>query len=134
MITTIVIIIISAIMDIGFVLIGISYIFAIAAAHLSFRNWERWQEIAIDTVKARIFLDKSFLINNFRLTFISIGIMVGLTSVFLILVYSGIYELPQNLYILHFSVFPLAILSLIQVVNSYRWYILLNMNYKNPGK
>lgn len=120
------VIIISAVMDIDYVLIGVSYILAIAAAHLSFKNWERWQGIEFDTIKARIFLDKSFLIDNFRLTFISIGVMVGLTSVFLILAYSGVYGLSQKLYLLHFSVFPLAIMCLIQVVNSYRWYRLLH--------
>jgi len=119
-------------MEIIYGLIIISYILAVIAAHLSFRNWDRWKDIALDTLKARIFLDKSFLINNFRLSFVTIGIMVGLTSIYLILEYTGVNILSQGLYVFYFCIFPIVILSIVQVANAYMWYKLLYKNYKNP--
>lgn len=120
-------------MEIIYGLIIISYILAIIAAHLSFKNWDRWKHIALDTVKARIFLDKSFLINNFRLTFVTIGVMVGLTSIYLIMEYAGLDGLSQGLYVFYFCIFPIVILSIVQVAYAYMWYKLLYKNYKNPG-
>jgi hypothetical protein len=120
-------------MEIIYGLIIISYILAVIAAHLSFRNWDRWKDIALDTLKARIFLDKSFLINNFRLSFVTIGIMVGLTSIYLIMEYTGLDRLSQGLYVFYFCVFPIVILSIVQVAYAYMWYKLLYKNYKNPG-
>jgi len=119
-------------MEIIYGLIIISYILAVIAAHLSFRNWDRWKDIALDTVRARIFLDKSFLIDNFKLSFVTIGIMVGLTSIYLIMEYTGLDRLSQGLYVFYFCIFPIVILSIVQVAYAYMWYKLLYKTYKNP--
>lgn len=119
-------------MEIIYGLIIVSYILAVIAAHLSFRNWDRWKDMALDTVKARIFLDKSFLVDNFKLNFVSIGIMVGLTSIYLIMEYTGLARLSQGEYVFYFCIFPIVILSIVQVAYAYMWYKLLYKNYKNP--
>lgn len=106
---------------------------AILAAHYSFKNWIRWKEIKIDTIKARIFLDKSFLANNFRLMFVSIGIMAGLTSTYLLVEYAGLINsdltLPLRLNLVYFSVFPVTLLGFVLVAYARMWHQLL---YKDP--
>lgn len=121
-----------SIIEIYYSIIAASYILAVLAAHYSFKNWIRWKEIEVDTVKARIFLDKSFLVNNFRLTFVAIGIMAGLTSTYLLVEYAGIKSdltLPLRLNLVYFSVFPVALLSFVLVAYARMWHQLL---YKDP--
>jgi len=43
--------------------------------YLSVRNLVRWKEIGMDTTKAKVFLDKSFLNANFKLTLAAVGLI-----------------------------------------------------------
>jgi len=56
-------------------------ILAVIATYLSIKTIFRWKKIEIDTVRARVFLDKSFLKTNFKLTLT----VVGLTFIHFIL-------------------------------------------------
>ena len=122
-----------SIIEIYYGIIIASYVSAVLATHFSFKNWIRWKEIEVDTIKARVFLDKSFLINNFRLMFVAIGVMVGLTSTYLLVEYTGIetdFTLPLRLNLVYFSVFPMALLSFVLVAYARLWYQLLYKDSK----
>ena len=48
---------------------------AVIATYLSVNNLLRWKKIEMDTAKAKVFLDKSFLNNNFKLTLAVVGLV-----------------------------------------------------------
>lgn len=50
-------------------------ILAAIATYLSIRNLVSWREIKNDTMRARVFLDKSFLNANFKLTLVLVGLL-----------------------------------------------------------
>jgi hypothetical protein len=50
-------------------------ILAAIATYLSVNNLLRWKKIEMDTAKARIFLDKSFLKTNFRINLAVVGLV-----------------------------------------------------------
>jgi uncharacterized membrane protein len=49
-------------------------ILAVIATYLSIKNLLRWKKIEMDTARARVFLDKSFLKTNFKLTLAIVGL------------------------------------------------------------
>ena len=51
-------------------------ILAAIATYLSVKNLLRWKEIEMDTAKARVFLDKSFLNANFKLTLAMLALVL----------------------------------------------------------
>jgi hypothetical protein len=50
-------------------------ILAAIATYLSVNNLLRWKKIEMDTAKARIFLDKSFLKTNFKINLAVVGLV-----------------------------------------------------------
>jgi len=98
-------------------------IFAIIATYLSVKNLLHWKKIEIDTAKARVFLDKSFLHTNFKFNIA----VVGLVFIhFTLIEYVHLTGVPlQGLFnVIYFSSFIASMLAL--VLLSYIWYKLLN--------
>jgi len=124
-----------SIIGIYFSLIAVSFILVVIAIYLSFKNWVCWREIELGTIKARVFLDKSFLDNNFKLTLITTGILAGLTGIHLALEYIELSTMMQSLdedlspgfYLIYYSVFPIGMLGLVLV--TYIWYRLLHKKF-----
>lgn len=97
-----------------------SLIIAAIGVYISLKSWIRLKEIELDTLKARAFLDKSFLYTNFKLTLFVIG-LVTLHMIMESTEFEGI--LPPELHPVYYAVFPVAILSLVLMI--YSWYRLL---------
>ena len=100
-------------------------ILAAVATYLSIKNLLRWKEIEMDTTRARVFLDKSFLNANFKLTLA----VVGLVFIhFIIMEYVELTGFPlQGLFnVIYFGSFLGSMLALVSLV--YIWYKLLSKN------
>ncbi len=100
-------------------------ILAVIATYLSVKDLLRWKKIELDTAKARVFLDKSFLNINFKLTLA----VVGLVFIhFILMEYVQLTGFPlQGLFkIFYFGFFLGSILALIWLV--YIWHKLLRKN------
>jgi len=100
-------------------------ILAAVATYLSIKNLLRWKEIEMDTTRARVFLDKSFLNANFKLTLA----VVGLVFIhFIIMEYVELTGFPlQGLFnVIYFGSFLGSMLALVLLV--YIWYKLLSKN------
>lgn len=98
-------------------------ILAVFATYLSIKTLFRWKKIEMDTVRARVFLDKSFLKTNFKLTFA----VVGLTFIhFILMEYVQLTGFPiHGLFsVVYFSSFFGSMLTLVLLV--YKWYKLLS--------
>jgi uncharacterized membrane protein len=98
-------------------------ILAVIATYLSVKNLLRWKKIEMDTAKARVFLDKSFLNTNFKLTLA----VVGLVFIhFILMEYVQLTGFPlQGLFnIIYFGSFIGSMLALLLLV--YIWYKLLS--------
>ena len=112
-------------MKIQIILISFSIIFALVAAYLSLKSMKSWKENDFDTIKAKVFLDKSFLNNNFKFTVALVWIMIGFVSIHSILEY---VEFTGNIfygfYLIYYGVLPMAMLSLVTV--TYLWFKVLN--------
>lgn len=116
--------------EIYIILVALSLIFAISAAYFSINSWRRWKENDIDTIKAKVFLDKSFLDYNFKLSLALVWIMGGLVSLHSIMEYVQIKGgMSYGFYNVYSGVLPVAMLSLVSV--TYTWFKLLS---KNPKK
>jgi|SRR5450759_4318396 uncharacterized membrane protein len=99
-------------------------ILAVIATYLSVKNLLRWKKIEMDTAKARVFLDKSFLNTNFKLTLA----VVGLIFIHFILMEVQLAGFPlQGLFnVIYLSSFLVSMLALVLLV--YTWYKLLSKN------
>jgi hypothetical protein len=97
-----------------------SLIVAAIGIYFSLKSWERLKEIEINALKARAFLDKSFIYTNFKFTLVVIG-LVTIHMIMESFEFDGI--LPPELYPVYYAVFPVAILCLLLMI--YSWYRLL---------
>ncbi len=114
---------------IEFIVIAICLILAMAITFYSFHNWLHWKESNISTIRAKVFLDKSFLEYNFKLTIVLV-IIALLTSLNLVTEYMKLTGTISNLFsIINFSILPATMLSLGFVV--IRWHRLLD-GHKYP--
>jgi hypothetical protein len=98
-----------------------SLIIAAVTIYLSVRNIARWTEVDMSTLKAKVFLDRSFLNYDFKLMLI----IVALLSFHLIMEYLRLEDsFPQFLGLAYYSVLPLVLLILVMM--QYKWYKLLH--------
>lgn len=112
------------------ILAALSLAFAMTAACFSIYSWRRWKESDFDTIKAKVFLDKSFLNYNFKLSLAVVWIVGGLVSLHSIMEYVELYgSIPPGFYNVYYGALPVAMLSLVLV--TYTWFKLLNKNSKN---
>jgi uncharacterized membrane protein len=98
-------------------------ILAVIATYLSVNNLLRWKKIEIDTARARVFLDKSFLNTNFKLTLA----VVGLVFIhFILMEYVQLTGFPLQglLNVIYLSSFLVSMLALVLLV--YTWHKLLS--------
>ena len=107
---------------ISLILVTLLLILAAIATYLSVRNLLRWKEIEMDTTRAKVFLDKSFLNANFKLTLAAVG------SVFIHFIMMEYFEFTgfplQGLFhVIYFGFFLGSMLALVLLV--YIWYKLL---------
>lgn len=110
---------------IEFIVIAICLVFAMVIAFYSFHNWLHWKERNISTIRAKVFLDKSFLEYNFKVTIISVLLIALLTSLNLMTEYMKLTGTISNVFfIINFSILPAIMLSLGFVV--IRWHRLLD--------
>ncbi len=98
-------------------------IFAAIAAYLSVKNLLRWKEIEIDTARARIFLDKSFLNANFKLTLAAVGLVFIHFIMMEYVEFTG-FPLQGLFHVIYFGFFLGSMLALLLLV--YSWYKLLH--------
>lgn len=107
------------------ILISISLIFAIVAVYLSIKSLKSWKENDLDIIKAKVFLDKSFLNNNFKISLALAWIIIGLVSIHSIMEY---LEFNGSIFygfdLIYYSVLPVAMLSL--VLMTYIWFKILS--------
>lgn len=115
---------------IGFILIAISMVFAMIITFYSFHNWLHWRESNISTIRAKVFLDKSFLEYDFKFTIVLVLLIALLTSLNLVTEYMKLTGSISNVFsIINFSILPAIMLSLGFVVQ--RWHRLLD-GHKYP--
>lgn len=50
---------------------GSSIVIGLIGLYLVIKIWTKWQKMDIDVIKARVFLDRKFLIKNWQYTFLS---------------------------------------------------------------
>ncbi len=96
-------------------------IVACIGVYFSLKSWEHLKKSDLNILKARVFLDKSFLYNNFKLTLVVIG-LVTFHIIMEITELGG--TLPPELHPVYYGVFPVVILILVQII--FMWYRLLN--------
>lgn len=108
-------------------LIFLTLILAIVTVFLTIKSWLFWNNNDENTIKARVFLDKTFLIQNFRLTIVSVLILIVIIGIHILMEYIELTgKVSFDFYIVYYGVFPVAMLSLTLVM--YKWYKIL---YKN---
>lgn len=111
------------------ILIALSLVFAITSACVSIKNWKIWRESDFDMIKAKVFLDKSFLDNNFKLSLALVWIMGGLVSLHSIMEYWELKgTMSYEFYHVYYGLLPVAMLSLVLVTSI--WFKLLNKHSK----
>lgn len=114
------------------ILIALSVVFAIISAGISIKNWKIWKESDLDTIKAKVFLDKSFLDTNFKLSLAMVWIMGGLVSLHSIMEYREIKENASNGFNhFYYGLLPAAMFGLMLVTSA--WFKLLNKHSKKPS-
>jgi hypothetical protein len=93
-------------------------ILAVIVTYISVKILLQWKEIEMDTARARVFLDKSFLNNNFKLTLAVVGLVF---THFILMEYVQLTEFPlQGLFnIIYFSSFLCSMLALVLLVNTW---------------
>ncbi len=112
------------------ILVALSLVFTLIAAYFSINSWRLWKESDFDTIKAKVFLDKSFLDYNFKLSLAVVWIVGGLISLHSIMEYIELYgrSIPVGFYNVYYGVLPVAMLSLVLV--TYLWFRLLSKHSK----
>ncbi len=98
---------------------------AAIATYLSVKNLLRWKEIEMDTARARVFLDKSFLNANFKLTLAAVG-LVFIHFIMMEYVEFNGFPLQGLFHVIYFGFFLGSMLALLLLV--YLWYKLLHKN------
>ncbi len=110
-------------------LTAFSLIFAFIATCISISNLIRWKKIEPDTMKARVFLNKSFIDNNFKLTLVIVIIAGGLVSLHSLLEYFELVGIDfKGFYIFYYGLLPVVTGTL--MLMAYMWYKLLNVKSK----
>lgn len=92
------------------------------ATYISIMNLLRWREIDREITKAKAFLDKSFMTENFKLTLA----VVGLVFIhFIVMEFEELYEFQSQgiLQIIYYGSFIGSMLALVFLV--YNWHKLL---------
>jgi len=111
-------------------LMAISLLFAVIAACISILNWIRWNNIETDTMKARVFLDKSFLKSNFRMTIATVVIVGGMVGLHSLMEYFEIVGIDfTGFYLFYYGLLPVATGCL--MLMAYLWYKLLHIKFKD---
>lgn len=98
-------------------------ILAVIATYLSVNNLLRWKKIEIDTARARVFLDKSFLNTNFKLTLAVVGLVFIHFTLMEYVQLTG-FPLQGLLNVIYLSSFLVSMLALVLLV--YTWHKLLS--------
>ncbi len=107
--------------EIYYISLAFSLIVAAIGVYFSLKSWVRLKKIELDTLKARVFLDKSFVYTNFKLTLV----VIGLVTLHMIMEITELGEtLPPELHPVYYGVFPVVILILVQMIHM--WYRLLH--------
>lgn len=110
-------------------LMAFSLLFAAVAAYISIINWLHWKNIETDTMKAMVFLDKSFLKSNFKLTFVTIVLVGGIVSLHSLMEYFELVGIDfLGYYPLYYGMLPVATGSL--MLMAFLWYRLLNKKFR----
>lgn len=110
-------------------MMAISLLFAVIAACISILNWISWNKIETDTMKARVFLDKSFLKSNFRVTIATVVIVGGMVGLHSLMEYLELVGMDfSGFYIFYYGLLPVATFCL--MLMAYMWHKLLNMKLK----
>ncbi len=98
-----------------------SLIVAAIGVYFSLKSWARLKKIELDTLKARVFLDTSFVYTNFKLTLV----VIGLVTFHIIMEITDLGgTLPPELHPVYYGIFPVVILILVQMI--FMWYRLLH--------
>jgi hypothetical protein len=108
--------------ELSFISVTVLLILAFIATYFSIKNLMRWKEMEIDLTRARVFLDKSFLNSNFKLTFLLVGLL------FLHFIIMEYHEVTGNIlqgfnFVLYYVTFVASMLALVLLV--YIWYKVL---------
>jgi len=103
---------------ISLISVALLLILAVIVTYLSANILLHWKGIEMDTARARVFLDKSFLDNNFKLTLAVIGLVF---THFILMEYVQITGFPlQGLFnIIYFSSFLCSMLALVLLANTW---------------
>lgn len=110
-------------------LTAFSLIFAFIAVCISISNLIHWKKIEPDTMKARVFLNKSFIDNNFKLTLVMVIISGGLVSLHSLMEYFDFIGLDfKEFDIFYYGLLPVTTGTL--MLMAYIWYKLLNVKSK----
>ncbi len=107
---------------ISLVSVTLLLILAAIATYLSVKNLLRWKEIEMNTTRARVFLDRSFLRANFKLTLTAIG-LVFLHFILMEYVELTGFPLEGVFHVVYFGLFLGSMVALLMLV--YIWYKLL---------
>jgi hypothetical protein len=107
--------------EIYYISLIFSLILSAIGVYFSLKSWARLKKSELDTLKARVFLDKSFVYTNFKLTLVVIG-LVTFHMIMEITELEGI--LPPELHPVYYGVFPVIILILGLMI--FMWYRLLH--------
>ncbi len=98
-------------------------ILAAIATYLSVKNLLRWKEIGMDTTRARVFLDRSFLSANFKLTLVAVG-LVFLHFILMEYIELTGFSMGGVFHVVYFGLFLGSMAALVMLV--YIWYKLLH--------
>lgn len=101
---------------------GGSVVLGLTGLYLVIRIWTKWQKMDIDIIKARVFLNRKFLIKNWQYIFLSGASLV--THQFLDLSVSMNY-LYNTLLIETLSSFSVLMALGFLVLLAFEWYIVL---------
>lgn len=98
---------------------GGSALIGVIGLYLVIRIWKKWQYIDIDLIKARVFLNKNFLIKNWQYTFLTGASQA--THQFLDFIVSLDY-LTNSSFLEQISSFLEFMVLLFLVILAYEWY------------
>ena len=101
------------------VLSVISVIIGLIGLYFVIRIWLKWQHIDIDVLKARVFLNKKFLVKNWQYTFLSGASQA--THHFLDLLISLDYLASTALVMQVLGILEVMVLGFL-VILAYEWY------------
>ena len=102
---------------------GISVVVGLIGLYFVVKIWIKWQKIDIDLIKARVFLDKKFLIKNWQYTFLSGASQA--THQFLDLIVSLNYITKTPLVDEMSNILEIMVLGFL-VILAYEWHKMIN--------